>query len=430
MKFTAVGDLLIQRSFAGDYDGFSEIKDYIAKGDFRFCNLETNVAREDKVFANSFCGGSWLRIDPEKLNYLTEYGFNAVNSANNHALDFAFSGVTETVENLRNYGFEAVGIGENLDRASAPVYIDTPNGRVALIGVNDLNDQPEAIAGKQSRRFKGRPGVNGLRVNKKYIVRPEHLEILKQIAKETGVNANNEIIRSEGYLPELPEGTAEFDNLFFKEGETAHIEYILNKSDLDRIKKSIYEAKLQADYIFISIHSHITIGKKDVPPPYLEDFAKQCIDAGADGIIGHGPHLIRGIQIYNGKPIFYSLGDFILQNENTPVAPEDFFEKYGFTSDDTLHEVYDKRSNHFTRGLSQSKIMFETVIPYWEMEDGVLQSIELMPVLLDFSVPRSRYGIPRINKNEGIVERLKELSISFGTEIEVTDGVGKVRLDK
>ena len=39
------------------------------------------------------------------------------------------------------------------------------------------------------------------------------------------------------------------------------------------------------------------------------------IDAGADLFVGHGPHVLRGIEIYKGAPILYSLGDFIFQNE-------------------------------------------------------------------------------------------------------------------
>ena len=427
MKFTAVGDLLIQRKFAGFYDGFDGVKAYISKGDFRFCNLETTVNEENEVFASQFSGGSWLRIEPKNIDYLDEYGFNAINCANNHSMDFSYNGLIKTIENLKQRGYEAAGIGENMGRAAAPVYIDTPNGRAALIAVNDLDAQPAAMAGEQSRRFAGRPGVNGLRVKRNFVVKPEHIAALREIAKDTGVNVFNEIVRGEGYRPELPEGTVEFDTLIFREGEKAEIEYTLNADDMARIEKSIYEAKLQADYILISIHSHNTVIKKDVPSPYLEEFARKCIDFGADGVIGHGPHLLRGIEIYKGKPIFYSLGDFILQNENIPIAPEDFFKNYGLNSDDTLHKLFDIRSNHFTRGLSCSKVMFETVIPYWEMEDGKLQSIELMPVSLTFDVPRSRYGMPKIDKNSGILERLTELSKPYGTNIEIINGLGHIK---
>ena len=51
------------------------------------------------------------------------------------------------------------------------------------------------------------------------------------------------------------------------------------------------------------------------PAQFLVTFARAMIDAGADLFVGHGPHVLRGIEIYKGAPIIYSLGDFIFQNE-------------------------------------------------------------------------------------------------------------------
>lgn len=428
MKFTAVGDMLIQRRFPQNYEGFSEVKDYISKGDFRFCNLETTVTDGKGCFGSQISGGSWLRTDPDNLDYLEKYGFNAINCANNHAMDFSYNGLFDTIDNLKDRGYEAAGIGENMGRASAPVYIDTPNGRAALISMFVLEDQTTAMAGEQSRRFIGRPGVNGLRVSKYFVVKSEQIKMLRQLAADTDANVNMEILRSEGYRPQLPDGVVEFASLLFKEGDTPNIEYILNPKDMERIKKSIHEAKLQADYIYVSLHDHAAQGRKDVPLPYCEEFARKCIDYGADGVIGHGPHLLRGIEIYKNRPIFYSLGDFILQNENIPFAPEDFFDKYDLKSDSTMHELFDKRSNHFTRGLSVQKVMFETIIPFWEINDGKMTSLELMPVLLKFDSPRSRYGMPQISKSSDIIERLAELSKPYGTDIKIKDGVGHIIL--
>ncbi len=428
MKFTAVGDLLIQRRFPGDYEGFSEVRDYIRKGDYRFCNLETTVNKEGECFGSQYNGGSYLRIDPQDLNYLEQYGFNSINCANNHALDFAHRGTVKTIEYLKEAGYEAVGIGDNLSRASAPVYLDTPNGRVALIGVNTVIKLPASMAGEQSRRVPGRPGVNGLRVETRYTVSKDDLETIKRISHITKANIRNEIARLEGYIPELPETMAEFASLRFELGDTAGQKQILNPKDMKRIENSIFEAKLQADYIYISIHGHELGDRKEDIPSFMTEFAHECIDMGADGIIGHGPHLLRGIEVYKNRPIFYSLGDFILQNENIPFAPEDYYSNYGFDSSDTMHSLFAKRSKNFTRGLSSDIRMFESVIPYWEIEDGKMTRLELMPILLKFDAPRSRYGMPQINKNAGIIEKLIELSKPFGTDIIIKDGIGIVGL--
>jgi len=58
-------------------------------------------------------------------------------------------------------------------------------------------------------------------------------------------------------------------------------------------------------------------------------YAHAAIDAGADIFIVHGPHNIRGIEIYKGKPIIYSLGNFIFDGEaGIPYAPSEIYERY------------------------------------------------------------------------------------------------------
>ena len=51
--------------------------------------------------------------------------------------------------------------------------------------------------------------------------------------------------------------------------------------------------------------------------------AHAVIDAGADVFIGHGPHLDRGIEIYKGKPILYSLGALVIENDTVERMPQD-----------------------------------------------------------------------------------------------------------
>ena len=126
---------------------------------------------------------------------------------------------------------------------------------------------------------------------------------------------------------------------------------------------------------------------------------------------------------------YMQLGDFVLQNENIPKAPADMFRDCGVPHDATMRELFDKRSNNHTRGLQTDHRMFETVVPYWEAEDGVLTKLELLPVELNFDLPRSRNGWPRPYYNGNILERLAKMSARYGTKIDIVDGVGVVRLD-
>lgn len=418
MKFTAVGDAIIQRRIQDEFEGFKELKPFIMQGDARFFNLETTINREGECCASAFSGGTYLRANPEVLDDMKKFGFNMTSFNNNHILDFSYSGLECTRNAVDERGLVHSGTGRNLAEASAPRYLDTKNGRIALISVNTTFD-PSAMAGEQSPRVAGRPGLNGLRIEKSLQLTKEDLECIKRIAIESNINAAKEISRKEGYSPELPEDQAAFGDLKCYLGETNKYVMKINTKDIDRVKIAIYEAKLQADYIIVSVHCHHTGGNaKENPPEFLKEFAHTCIDEGANAIIGHGPHLLRPIEVYKDSPIFYSLGDFVLQLYNIELAPADFFAKQGLNSDSTVHDLLKKRSKDFTRGLMTDKRMFQTVIPYWETEGTKLVKLELLPVELAMAGNHSQIGLPRFSMNPEIQEYLGAMSATYGTVIE------------
>ncbi len=425
MKITAVGDVAAQRCMPEGYEGFNEIREFIAKGDVRFFNLETTVNRD--CFGAFFSGGTWLRTDPEVLASLRPFGFNMVTTANNHATDYAYDGLLQTIEYIKKEGYAFSGTGKNLGEAAAPCYLDLPQGRVALISVTSTFS-PGAMAGDQSRRLPGRPGVNGIRVTETVGIGREDMERLQAIAARTGVNNSNDIIRAEGYLPPLKEGTFDFGDIHFCVSETPGLRHEIAKADLERVDKAIFEAGLTADLVLISVHAHKSVTTKDATPAFLQEFCRRCIEKGAHAVLGHGPHLLRGMEIYKGKPIFYSLGDFLLQLESGAYAPEDFFAKWGLTSDATMHELFKTRSRNFTVGLQRDPVMLETVIPCITMEEGETQEIELLPVRLATAGPKAINGLPQKAEDTEILERLAALSKPFGTEIDIRDGRGFVRL--
>lgn len=429
MSFTAVGDFLIQRNIDIAYDGFNELREYISKADARFINLETTL-HNGEYFGNQFSGGTYLYADPAVLDIAKAFGFNMLSFANNHTMDFSYGGMLATLNHVKAKGFINAGVGRNLDEAAAPAYLDTPKGRVALISAVSTMMNPAAMAGRQSRRMKGRPGVNGLRIDETIEVTKEEFEMLQGIAQKSCVNAKDDISRAEGYAPPLPEGVVALQDLHFVCGNETRYHTRPHAQDMNRVEQAIYEAQVQADYILISIHSHELAGTaKENPSDFLVEFSHRCIDAGAHAVIGHGPHLIRPLEIYKGYPIFYSLGDFFLHTESVTSAPEDLFEKYDLTSDSTLRELFCKRSANYTRGLLSERRMMEAIIPYFEMENGRLTYLELMPIELGFEEPRWRNGNPRPGKGRGIIERLSSLSSSYGTEIDIDEnGIGIVKL--
>ncbi|HHX11813.1 MAG TPA: CapA family protein [Clostridiales bacterium] len=78
--------------------------------------------------------------------------------------------------------------------------------------------------------------------------------------------------------------------------------------DPAQLIESIKEASANSDYVAVYVHWGVERNHK--PEKYQKSFAKAYIDAGADIVIGCHPHVMQGIEIYKGKPIAYSLGNY------------------------------------------------------------------------------------------------------------------------
>ena len=425
MKFVAAGDAIIQRRIQEEFEGYAELTPYIESADARFFNLETTLNEEGECFASQFSGGTYLRTTPRVLWDLERFGFNMTSFNNNHAMDFSYGGLEATLAALEETELVHAGVGRNLAEAAAPRYLDTPNGRVALIAVNTSFD-PSMMAGEQSVRVPGRPGINGLRVENHLTVTKEKMEFVRALAESTGINVQKTIEAKEGYHALPSENEAELGALKFVLGEKDAFVSTLNPLDVERVKKAIFEAQLQADYIMISIHSHQLSGEaKECPSQFLIDFAHTCIDCGAHAVVGHGPHLLRPVEVYKNRPIFYSLGDFILQLYNVELAPADFFAKQGMPSDATVHELLAARSKGFTRGLMTDRRMFISVMPTWETdENGDLTSLKLLPIELKMEGHKSEIGLPRVASPDTVLSYLGEMSAPYGVRLSATaDGL-------
>jgi poly-gamma-glutamate synthesis protein (capsule biosynthesis protein) len=93
---------------------------------------------------------------------------------------------------------------------------------------------------------------------------------------------------------------------------------MLTTYDPTYLLEEIKIAKEQSDYVVVYVHWGLE--KKDKPEEYQRGLAKQYIDAGADIVIGSHPHVLQGIEYYNGKPIVYSLGNFMFYNSINQTA--------------------------------------------------------------------------------------------------------------
>ena len=99
-------------------------------------------------------------------------------------------------------------------------------------------------------------------------------------------------------------------------------------TDFSLIQEDIQKLRQQVDYVILSFHWGLNNGEK--PPFWVRHLAHKSIDAGADIILGHHPHYPHGIEVYNGKPIIYSLGNFIF-GHNHPIWTDNFLARLTLT---------------------------------------------------------------------------------------------------
>ncbi len=428
MSFVATGDSFITSRLAEKKDDdIKKIKEIIEKAEIKFTNLEVTVHEHIGAPA-SYSGGTWAIASPSILEDIKYFGFNILNIANNHTLDYSNDGLIASENNLKKHDFVYAGAGKNLSEASNPKYLSTSGGRVGFIAATSTFYE-SWFAGEQRRDMQGRPGINPLRFDSMYMVTKEHMNMLKEVANKTDINSMNNLNYKEGFEVPPPEGIFKFGKHTFKVSEKEGLIRKPKEKDVARITMAVSEGKRQAKEVIVSIHSHEFQGEdKNIPSDFLREFARQCIDEGAGAVIGHGPHVLRGIEIYKGRPIFYSLGNFIFQNDLVKNLPSDFYEKYDLGSLDNPADAFDKRSKNNTVGLSKNPLVWKSIIAEWEVEDSKIEKIILHPIDLGYDVPRYERGWPKLTEDTSIIEHLANLSKEFGTKVEIIDNKGIIKL--
>jgi len=141
----------------------------------------------------------------------------------------------------------------------------------------------------------------------------------------------------------------------------------------------------------------------------------------------HGPHLLHGIEIYKGKPIFYSLGNFIFQNETIDPMPADHYEVFDLPETALAADLYDARFSNGTTGFPSNAEYYESVIAVPSFQGQQLMELKLYPIELGHKAPRSQRGTPRLADEvtgRKIIERLAKMSKPLGTTIIYQNGIG------
>ncbi|HET7038049.1 MAG TPA: CapA family protein [Thermomicrobiaceae bacterium] len=433
LRLALTGDSMIVRHAFVEQAQDAATRELVAllrDADVAFTNLES-LPNGFRGYAALDNGGTHMSAPPWVIDDLVAAGFDLFAAATNHALDYSIEGLLAAIEALESRGVAFAGIGRNLAEARMPAYLEHPKGSVALIACVSSFARGQ-IAAEQRPELPGRPGVNPLRHETTYEIPPEDLAALQRIAGQLGLEQKRLDLIQLGFAfpPDNPD-LFPFLGANFTAAPQAAVKTAPNKKDAEAIAKWVGEARNRADLVVLSLHNHEEGGSKEEPAAFARDFAHQMIEAGADLVVGHGSHLLRGMELYQGKPIFYSLGNFIAQNDLIERMPADGYDRFRVDPSATPSEIFLARSQHGEKGFPADRRYWETVVPICDIHQGALQAIELVPVTLGHGEPPHRRGRPRLAHGDlarSILERFAALSQPYGTELELGGERALVRL--
>ena len=98
--------------------------------------------------------------------------------------------------------------------------------------------------------------------------------------------------------------------------------------------EDVARVRTMADRVVVSLHWGAEY--QSMPSREQQELAHQLVDAGVDLIIGHHPHWFQGVEVYKGKVIAYSLGNFVMDQNWSDETQEGLFLKVEFKRDGTL----------------------------------------------------------------------------------------------
>ncbi len=391
--------------------GFGAVASRIREASAALVNLEGVVMRPERS-SDSFAEQGWPLATPRQAEILRLLGFDLVTRANNHAGDYGLRGIQQTSEILAGLGLLHAGVGEDLQTARAASYLETRAGRVAIVSTASSH-VPSARAARSRGEIRGRAGVSYLRVEQQAVLDETTYRSLQ---------------KSLAAMPEAGRIGEEELDLFgtpVRKGDENRLDLRLDERDASEVLAEVKEARRQAAVVILAIHAHEPGNESQVPPPFLRDFARAAIDAGADIVVGHGPHQLRGIEIYEGRPIFYSLGNFLFHCPPLTVATTDAYESsttaVSWVSSRESDDVLSRPVLEF-----EEDVWWESVVATVSFERGAVSRVELYPLDLGVGLSRSERGVPRRaggDRAKAVFERLARLSRPFGTTMRIDGGV-------
>jgi poly-gamma-glutamate capsule biosynthesis protein CapA/YwtB (metallophosphatase superfamily) len=415
----SVGDLLYARPVANStHSAFREVLDILRKGDVAIGNME-GVFFDLGTFAGYAPGSPYnLRGEPGIARDLEAMGIDMVSTANNHSNDWDVEGLLAMAKLLDDAGVVHAGDGRTLGDARAAKYFATPKGKVALIATASTF-KTGAQAADASDGMPARPGISTLRLREINVVTPETMKRLRAAGGLPTATGELTFAWNTPYAQQFQK--------VFREGPKTEYRYEMNTFDRYDILRAIREGKRNADLAVFTIHAHENAdGMDDLamgdPANVLIELFHDAVDAGADVVMGGGPHSMRGIEIYKGKPIFYGLAVFLFRG-NIVRNQQEQTELYGPQQQPPV--VSPAASGGARPNWNDGFVATTT------FRDGAVKEIRLYPLDHERELPLERRAPTRLaspDRARQILEQLQKFSTRFGTQISIEGSIGVVRL--
>jgi len=255
-----LGDLYLEH--ARQSGAFADIE--LPSANFWFANLEApfTSARDESRQHREWASGGGFKMDPSLANEIR--GLTAVSVANNHALDFGIDAYIECLSILDSCGIGHAGGGGDAAEARRPAVFVNEGRSVAFLAYTCLyQDGWSAEA--------SRPGMATIKVHTSY-------------------EAPLRVFEQPGFPPIVH----------------THVD----DRDAERVVREIQAARDLADLVIVSIHWGLSAGDRPVVE-YQVNLGRAVIDAGADAVFGHHPHVLQPLIVHQNKPIFLSLGNIV-----------------------------------------------------------------------------------------------------------------------
>jgi poly-gamma-glutamate synthesis protein (capsule biosynthesis protein) len=365
------GDLFLMQPLSTPADpDAAPVFDVLRQADAAFANLENGLSTGGAAELGGFRHGGAIRGEPALAKELAWVGVKAVSLANNHTGNYGPDALLETIAALDAAGIRHAGAGRTVAEAFAPTLVKAGDLTIAFVSVYSFyyNFQANDVATATQ------PGVAVCRA----------YDVL--VGSTGGLDATDRDKRP--YLLHLLD-------------QPPHTIVAPLKEDVDRLAATVRDAADRADFTVVSAHIHWGRHTKHDLPVHQRVIAHAAIDAGADLFVAHGPHTLRGVERYRGKPVLYSIGNFILRNP--PAAA--------------------------TQGGGESPAEpppgQRSVIARLAIRRHTITSLELLPIVMEGR------GTPRFATGrlaDRIVGGLYGMSAALGTELRAKDWFATVEV--